>query len=85
MEGQPAHFEAHVLPDNDPKLKIEWLHNGQPLMFGSRIKTSYDFGLIILHIVSTIPEDNGEYTCIAFNDSGSAMTSGQLMCQGNFV
>lgn len=31
IEGQLAHFECQLEPANDPGLKIEWLHNGQPI------------------------------------------------------
>jgi len=82
LEGQPAHFEAHVRPTNDPHLKIIWFHNGQQLMSGSRMTMSHDFGLIVLNISGCIAEDNGIYTCIAKNDAGQTETSGELICQG---
>ena len=33
-EGQRAHFECKIIPVSDPTLKVEWLHNGQPLKQG---------------------------------------------------
>ena len=33
-EGQRAHFECRIIPVSDPTLKVEWLHNGQPLKQG---------------------------------------------------
>lgn len=34
QEGDSAHFECRLHPVNDPKLKVEWFHNGRPLMSG---------------------------------------------------
>lgn len=31
-ENQAAHFEARVIPVGDPKLKVEWLRNGVPIL-----------------------------------------------------
>ncbi len=36
-EGQRAHFEARIIPVSDPTMKIEWLHNGQPIKQGIKI------------------------------------------------
>ena len=44
LEGQHAHFECRLEPQNDPSLKIEWTHNGRPLAASSRIQTHHDFG-----------------------------------------
>ena len=33
-EGQRAHFECRIIPVSDPTLKVEWMHNGQPLKQG---------------------------------------------------
>ena len=35
-EGQRAHFECKIIPVSDPTLKVEWLHNGQPLKQGKQ-------------------------------------------------
>ncbi len=34
-EGQRAHFEARIIPVSDPTMRIEWLHNGQPIKQGN--------------------------------------------------
>ena len=44
LEGQQAHFECRLEPQNDPSLKIEWTCNGNPLAASSRIQTHFDFG-----------------------------------------
>ncbi|VDN34592.1 unnamed protein product, partial [Gongylonema pulchrum] len=54
--------------------------NGKPLKTGSRVKTINDFGIVVLEISPSYPEDSGEYTCRAVNKVGEAVTSTQLTC-----
>lgn len=61
-EGENVHFEARVIPTDDPRLKIEWFWNGKPLKAGSRFRTFCDFGFVILEISPVYPEDTGEYS-----------------------
>ena len=35
QEGDSAHFECRLEPTNDPKLRVEWYHNGKPLKSGN--------------------------------------------------
>merc|ERR1712106_17459 len=39
LEGQRAHFECRVEPQNDPSMKVQWYFNGQALSASSRIQT----------------------------------------------
>ena len=77
-EGQRAHFECRIIPVSDPTLKVEWLHNGQSLKQGSRIKEGLDFGFVSLDIMHCYPEDAGTYTCRATNCLGQAVNSAEL-------
>ncbi|VDK66159.1 unnamed protein product, partial [Onchocerca ochengi] len=81
IEGQPAHFEAQYEPINDPQLAILWFHNGRPLATGSRISMRNEFGLVTLDIHYVLPEDIGEFRCLARNAVGEDQTSGNLQCQ----
>lgn len=81
-EGENAHFEARLIPTDDPKLKVEWFWNGKPLKTGSRFRTFCDFGFVILEISPVYPEDSGEYSCRAFNDYGEAVTTASMKVQG---
>uniref|UniRef100_A0AC35GIM6 Ig-like domain-containing protein n=1 Tax=Panagrolaimus sp. PS1159 TaxID=55785 RepID=A0AC35GIM6_9BILA len=81
VEGQPCHFDAHVQPINDPSLRIEWFHNGNPLQHSSRIRTIHDFGYVALELLHTVAEDSGTYTCRATNAAGSAETSFDISCE----
>lgn len=38
-----------------------------------------------LSIQHVYPEDEGEYTCVAYNDLGKAYTSACLVVDGNFI
>ena len=47
-EGQAVHLEARLIPVGDPKLKVDWFRNEQPLQFGescprgsAAVRTSY--------------------------------------------
>lgn len=81
-EGENVHFEARVVPTDDPKLKIEWYWNGKPLKTGSRFRTFCDFGFVILEISPVYPEDSGEYACRAINEYGEAVTTASMKVQG---
>lgn len=66
-EGDSAHFECTLIPVNDPNLKVEWFHNGQPLRHSSRIKSVSDFGFVVMDIAYVQSHDTGEYICKASN------------------
>ena len=70
LEGQHAHFECRLEPQNDPNLKVEWVHNGRPLAASSRIETHHDFGYVALDILDVKKEDAGTYVLVASNALG---------------
>ncbi len=78
IEGQRAHFECRLEPQNDPNLKVTWLHNGQELSASSRIQTYHDFGYVALDILDATAEDSGQYTLVARNLLGSEQASVNL-------
>jgi hypothetical protein len=71
LEGQKAHFECRIEPQNDPKLQIQWFHNGQILTASSRIQTFHDFGYVAIDINDVKKEDSGTYTLVATNVLGT--------------
>lgn len=81
-DGQSAHFECTVVPVDDPDMKIEWYHNGQPLRHSIRIKTISDFGFVVLDIAYTQNHDTGEYVCRAYNKYGEDFTKATISCYG---
>ena len=74
-EGHNLHLEAQVEPRSDPHLKVEWYHNGVQLMTGSRIRSTFDFGLVSLDITGLRAEDSGIYVCKADNKLGKAVST----------
>lgn len=80
-EGMPLHLDATVMPITDPKLRIEWFFNGQPLAFSSRIRTIHEFGYVALEFAHLLPSDTGTYTCRAINDAGQAESQISIDCE----
>ncbi|XP_072048210.1 kettin homolog [Amphiura filiformis] len=80
-EGSDAHFTCRVEPSNDPKLKIEWLRNGQPIE-GSKYILKFEFGITSMHINGPYSQDSGIITCRAKNLSGVDETQCNFVCQG---
>ncbi|OTF73906.1 titin-like protein [Euroglyphus maynei] len=69
-EGENIHFDSRIEPFGDGEMKIEWLHEHEPLRSGHRHKTINDFGYISLDIISADLEDSGCYTCVAKSPRG---------------
>merc|ERR1719264_1504244 len=78
LEGQRAHFECRVEPQNDPKMSIQWFFNGQVLQASSRIRTFHDFGYVAIDIADARKEDSGTYTLVATNILGTQKAEVQL-------
>ncbi|XP_038047068.1 myosin light chain kinase, smooth muscle-like isoform X2 [Patiria miniata] len=78
-EGTEVKFECRIR--GNPKPKVAWLFNNKEL------KQSPDFlffrkhNLYVLHIVEAFPEDEGEYTCRAFNSVGESQWSAELFVE----
>lgn len=78
VEGQHVYLEAQVEPRTDPNLRIEWFKNGVSLTTGSRLKSTFDFGLVTLSINSLRFDDSGIYTCKATNLMGEAVSTASI-------
>ena len=83
LEGQHAHFECRLEPQNDPSLKVEWMHNGRPLSASSRIQTHHDFGYVALDIMDVKKEDCGTYILCASNALGRQEASIDLRVEAH--
>ena len=81
-EGSNIAVEARIEPKNDPNLKVDWELNGKPISSGSRLKTSLDFGHVMLNINGVRATDSGIYTCKATNALGEAVSTTSLKVQG---
>ncbi|KHJ81447.1 immunoglobulin I-set domain protein, partial [Oesophagostomum dentatum] len=78
-ENDPVHFEARLQPANDPKMTVEWYHNGAPLPAAHRFRPMFDFGYVALDILYAYPEDSGTYTLVARNELGEAQCNLDLV------
>ncbi|GMR57574.1 hypothetical protein PMAYCL1PPCAC_27769, partial [Pristionchus mayeri] len=79
-EGDFARFETQVAPVNDPYMKLEWFKDKKPVLIGHRFRSTLDFGFACLDLLYALPDDTGEYTCVATNRFGQSMTSAKLGC-----
>lgn len=78
VEGQHVQLDAQVEPRADPNLKIEWFKNGISLTTGTRIRSTFDFGLVTLAINGLRDDDSAIYTCKASNLLGEAVSTATL-------
>merc|ERR1719391_392538 len=83
LEGQKAHFECRIEPQNDTNLKVAWFFNGQVLSASSRIQTFHDFGYVALDINDVKQEDSGVYTLVATNVLGTERADVELRVEGH--
>lgn len=81
-DGQSAHFECTLVPVNDPDLKVEWFHDGKPILQSSRIKSVSDFGFVVMDISYIQNHDSGEYVCRAYNKYGEDFTKATISAHG---
>jgi titin len=76
-EGDFVRLECRLQPVNDPNLIVEWFHNGDLVRNTSRMKAIHDFGLVVLELFPTEPQDNGIWLCRATNAQGKA----EIQCE----
>ncbi|KAK6058392.1 hypothetical protein COOONC_04040 [Cooperia oncophora] len=81
-EGEFCRFETQLAPINDPYMKIEWFKDKKPVLLGHRFRSTIDFGFVCLDLLYALPDDTGEYTCVATNKYGQAVLTAKLACQG---
>ncbi|ETN87097.1 hypothetical protein NECAME_01255 [Necator americanus] len=81
-EGEFCRFETQIVPINDPYMKVEWFKDKKPVLLGHRFRSVLDFGFACLDLLYALPDDTGEYYCVATNKHGQAMISAKLACQG---
>ena len=80
-EGMSAHFEARLIPVDDPDLQVAWFKDGIQLRTGHKYRTFHDFGVVILDVLYCYEEDSGVYECRAWNKLGKDETHATLKCQ----
>lgn len=76
-EGALLHLDAQLEPLADPRLVVEWFHNGEPVRNTARMKTIHDFGYVVLELSPAEPQDTGTWVCRATNAEGQA----EIQCE----
>ena len=76
-----------ILGKLDPSVKIEttddtMIVNGKEIKYGSRFRTTHDFGYVALDITPAYSEDSGTYMCKASNKLGEAVNTGNVGVSG---
>lgn len=79
-EGESVHLECQLIPNDDADMRVDWYHNGKPLITGHRFKATHNFGFVALDILHVTPEDSGEYVAVAINDYGQDSTRTVFVC-----
>nr|XP_054753173.1 muscle M-line assembly protein unc-89-like [Lytechinus pictus] len=83
-EGGRCRFACTV--KGNPAPKITWLRQGQPVDSGYRFVIKYDekTGSATLDITMMLPEDKGEYTCIAKSKAGQVYLTAPLLLPAQY-
>ncbi|RZF42786.1 hypothetical protein LSTR_LSTR015510, partial [Laodelphax striatellus] len=76
-DGDSVTLECQVYATPPPD--IRWLKDGKILPLGGDISSDVDGDVARLTISKVYPEDEGEYTCMAYNELGRALTSSCLI------
>uniref|UniRef100_A0A674BU21 Myosin light chain kinase, smooth muscle n=1 Tax=Salmo trutta TaxID=8032 RepID=A0A674BU21_SALTR len=77
-EGQDFLLQCSV--DGKPRPNISWLLNGErPMLYAH---SSFENGLAQLTVQGTLPEDEGQYTCVAENIHGRAVCTAKVLIKG---
>lgn len=80
--GSTARFTCGLLQGE--QVKFTWIRNGNVLTSTERIRVNVEDDTSTLVIRRTIPQDAGNYTCIAKNAFSENRVSTQLEVQGEF-
>nr|XP_053632753.1 myosin light chain kinase, smooth muscle-like [Cherax quadricarinatus] len=78
-DGDSVTLEALV---DAPKTSlVRWEKQGKVLKLGGDVESEWDGSRVRLKIHEVYPEDEGEYSCIIFNDMGKAVTSATIVVE----
>nr|XP_023019109.1 myosin light chain kinase, smooth muscle-like [Leptinotarsa decemlineata] len=76
-DGDSATFECQFSATPPPD--IRWERSGKLIHLGGDFNADFDGETARLSISQVYPEDEGEYTCVAYNELGKAVTSACLI------
>uniref|UniRef100_A0A8C5R3T3 Ig-like domain-containing protein n=1 Tax=Leptobrachium leishanense TaxID=445787 RepID=A0A8C5R3T3_9ANUR len=71
--GNSAQLECKI--SGSPEIRVMWYKNDTELQHSEKYNLSFAESVAILEINNISSDDNGDYTCEAHNDAGSASSS----------
>ncbi|XP_070569690.1 myosin light chain kinase, smooth muscle-like isoform X2 [Ptychodera flava] len=77
QDGDEAMFECEV--SGIPTPEIQWLLDGKPIRDGDIYEISFNGKVAKLVLPEAFPEDEGDYTCKAFNSAGQISCTSELL------
>lgn len=75
-------WHAHVWSSGHPPPDVVWLHDGQEVMETEDFHLLQEENRYTLLILEVFPEDNGVYSCRAWNRYGEDQTQARLTVEG---
>lgn len=79
-DGSEVTFEVIVV--GNPMPEVRWYVDGTEIRDEPEYEIMYDDGVAILILLEVIPEDEGEYVCMAINEIGEATCKANLYVEG---
>ena len=70
------------LPIGKPEPSIKWFRDDKEISSGKAYQTSYKKGHVSLKIFKCKSSDSAKYKCVAQNECGTAVSTAQLVVQG---
>lgn len=83
MDGDKVVFECKV--SGYPVPDVIWTRGGQEIKPSGDFDIKFDGETAALKINGVYPEDTGEYTCVARNEVGEEVSTGQLLVKGRMI
>lgn len=79
-ENAPARFEVRVNSGSGEKLTVEWFHDGERVLTGSRILSLCELGTVALVFQYVFAEDSGQYMCVVSTEYGQVPSNAVSEC-----
>lgn len=76
-DGDSVSLECKI--EGDPSFDVRWEKERKLVRLGEDFNAEFDGETATLSIKQVYPEDEGEYTCVAYNDLGKVFTSACLI------
>lgn len=81
-EGSRIKLTCTVLGSPEPH--ISWSKDGREIGPSNRHRTTFENGMASLEFYAALPEDSGDYSCLAKNTHGQSTTEAKLRVYAGF-